>query len=81
MTSLNKVELIGNIGKDAELRALQNGNAILTFNLATTKSYKKNDNWENLTEWHSIAFFGKQAEYMNGKLLKGMKVYVSGAIS
>lgn len=80
MTSLNKVELIGNIGKDAELRALQNGNAVLSFNLATSESYKKNDNWEKATEWHNVSFFGKTAENLNGKLLKGMQIYVSGKL-
>ena len=80
MTSLNKIMLIGNIGKEPEMRALQNGNAILTFNLATTKNFKKNDNWENITEWHSITFFGKNAEYLNGKLKKGMQVFVSGEL-
>lgn len=80
MKSLNKIELIGNVGKDPEIRSMPNGTSVAIFNLATTDSYKKDDVWIDTTEWHSIVFFGKTADYIMQKVKKGSKIYVSGKL-
>jgi len=58
---LNKVLLIGNVGKDAELRATPSGTQVLTFSLATSKSWTSNGEKKEKTEWHNIVFYGKTA--------------------
>lgn len=79
--SLNKVLLIGNLGADAETSYTQNSNTPITkFRLATTRSYKKNDEWVNETEWHRITAFNLP-EYIQAALKKGAKVYVDGRLT
>jgi len=79
---INKVMLIGNLGKDPELTYTQSGLAIAKFSLATTESRKTQDgNREDHTEWHRIVFFGKVAEICGKYLSKGNQVYIEGRIS
>lgn len=79
--SLNKVLLIGNLGADAETSYTQNSNTPITkFRLATTRSYKKNDEWVNETEWHRITAFNLP-EFVQSALKKGAKVYVDGRLT
>lgn len=78
MRSMNKIMLIGYVGKDAECLYSQNNAAIINFTLATTESIKKGDNWVNETEWHSIKAFGKLAENVGKMIKKGVAVYVEG---
>ncbi len=79
--SLNKVLLIGNLGKDPELRYSANGLAIASFSIATNESTKDSDgNIQERTEWHNIITFGKLAEISNQYLKKGQKVYIEGSI-
>ncbi len=78
--SLNKVMLIGNLGKDCETRFTNNDLTVTTFNLATTHSYKKDNNWENITTWHNIVAFSL-SDYYKDILKKGAKVYVEGRIN
>lgn len=80
MKSLNRVELIGNVGKEPEIRSMSNGTSVASFNLATTESYQKDGNWVDVTEWHSVNFFGKTADYIMQKVKKGNKIYVSGKL-
>jgi len=80
MASLNKVILIGNLGKDTESKFTPSGLQIASFSLATTDSVKKGDTWENKTEWHNITCFGKTAEFAGKYLQKGNTVYLEGRI-
>lgn len=79
--SLNKVMLIGNLGKDPELRYTTSGVAVATFSLATTDSWKDQDgNMQERTEWHNIVAWKKLAEICGEWLKKGKKVYIEGRI-
>ena len=80
MASLNKVMLIGNLGKDPEVKYTPSGLQIAKFTVATTDSVKKDDSWENKTEWHNIVSFGKSAEFVGKHLKKGATVYLEGRI-
>ena len=78
---LNKVMLIGNAGKDAELKTTAGGMDITKVSLATTKSVKNGDNWDKKTTWHNLVGFNKVADYMNQSIKKGFQIYVEGEIS
>lgn len=78
---INKVILIGNLGKDPEVRYSQSGDAIATFNVATTEVWKKQDGGkEEQTEWHRVVAFKRLAEICGEYLSKGSKVYVEGRL-
>lgn len=81
MPSVNKVFLIGNLGKDPEVKYTPSGVQIAKFSLATSERVKKGDNWEEKTDWHNIVLFARQAEYAKDFLKKGMTVFVDGRIS
>lgn len=79
---LNKVTLIGHLGKDPELKYTPNGTAVCNFSLATTESYKGDDgNWVEKTEWHNIVVWRKLAETCSQYLKKGSKIYMEGKIT
>jgi len=79
--SLNKIMLIGNLGKDAETRFSTNNTAITTFSLATTSGYKgKDGNWVNETTWHNIVCFNLP-DFFKEALKKGKKFYVEGRLT
>jgi single-strand DNA-binding protein len=81
MASVNKVILIGNLGRDPEVRYLPNGDAVANLNLATTEKWKdKAGEMQEQTEWHRISFFGRQAEICGEYLRKGSSVYVEGRL-
>jgi len=81
MASVNKVILVGNLGKDPEVRYMPSGDAITNITLATTDSWKdKNGEKQEKTEWHRVAFFGKLAEIAGEYLKKGSQVYVEGRL-
>ncbi len=78
--SLNKVMLIGNMGKDAETRVTPSNLSVTSFSVATTNSYKgKDGNWVNDTTWHNIVSFNL-SDYFKEVLKKGAKVYIEGRI-
>jgi single-strand DNA-binding protein len=81
MASVNKVILIGNLGRDPEMRYTQGGTAVATLNIATTRVYtnKSNDRVEE-TEWHRVTVWSKQAESCNQYLSKGRQVYIEGRL-
>lgn len=82
MASLNKVMLIGHLGKDPELRYTPSGMPVAKFSMATTERRKnKAGEYEDHTEWHNIVLFGKNAENAGNYLHKGKQVYVEGKIS
>jgi single-strand DNA-binding protein len=79
---LNRVTLMGNLGRDPEVRRLENGTAVGKFSVATTESYKDaNNEWQNLTEWHDIVVWRKQAEEAEKFLKKGSSVYIEGKLT
>src|SRR5262245_12477902 len=79
--SLNKVQLIGNLGKDPELRYTTSGVAVATFTLATNESWRDQDgNTQERTEWHNIVAWRKLAEICGEWLKKGKKIYIEGRI-
>lgn len=82
MASVNKVILVGNLGKDPEVRYTASGDAICNLNLATTDSWKDKATGERKeqTEWHRVSFFGKLAEIAGQYLKKGSQVYVEGSL-
>jgi single-strand DNA-binding protein len=82
MASINKVILIGNLGRDPEMRATHTGEAIATLSLATTDSWvdKQTGQKQENTEWHRVTFFGKTAEIAGQYLRKGSALYVEGSI-
>jgi len=81
MASLNKVMLIGNLGRDPEIRYMPSGDAIATLNLATTDTWKdKGGEKQERTEWHRVVMFGKQAEIAGEYLKKGSPIYIEGRL-
>ncbi len=81
MASVNKAILIGNLGKDPDVRYSPDGSAITNITLATTENWKdKSGEKQEKTEWHRVAFFGKLAEIAGEYLKKGSQVYVEGRI-
>ncbi|MDD2899191.1 MAG: single-stranded DNA-binding protein [Desulfuromonadaceae bacterium] len=81
MASLNKVMLIGNLGKDPEVRFTASGQAVAGFSLATSEKFKgKSGEWEERTEWHNITLWGKLAEIAGEYLSKGKTIYVEGRL-
>ena len=78
---LNKVMLIGNLGKDPEIRYTQAGAAVATFNLATTERFKgKDGQMQDQTEWHRVVAWARLAEICGEYLHKGSKVYIEGRL-
>ena len=81
MGSVNKVILVGNLGRDAELRYTPGGAAVTKFSLATTEVWNdKSGQRQERTEWHNIDLWGKQAETLKEYLVKGKQVYVEGRL-
>lgn len=81
MASLNKVMLIGNLGKDPEVRFTASGQAVASFSLATSETYKdKNGEKVEKTEWHNITLWGKLGEIAGEYLSKGKTVYIEGRL-
>jgi single-strand DNA-binding protein len=81
MASLNKVMLIGNLGKDPEVRFTASGTAVASFSIATSDRFKnKSGEWEERTEWHNIVLWSKLAEVAKEYLTKGKTVYIEGRL-
>jgi len=81
MAGVNKVILVGNLGRDPELRYTQQGTAVANFSLATTESVPKKDGTrEDRTEWHRIVVWGRTAENCSQYLAKGRTVYIEGRL-
>ncbi|NKB43299.1 MAG: single-stranded DNA-binding protein [Alphaproteobacteria bacterium] len=80
--SVNKVILIGNLGRDPEVRSMQNGNKVANLSIATSDSWKDKNTGERKekTEWHRVVIFGNLADIAERYLKKGSKVYVSGQL-
>ena len=83
MAFLNRATLIGNIGKDPEIKTLQNGRKFVSFSLATSKRYRDNNGEQKEeTQWHNIVIWGKTAEtFENIGIVKGTQLYIEGEIT
>jgi single-strand DNA-binding protein len=83
MASLNKVQIIGNLGRDVELKYLPSGDAIANIAVATTDTWsdKASGEKKEKTEWHNVTFFGKLAEIAGKYLKKGSQVYIEGSLN
>ena len=77
---LNKVQLIGFLGANPEIRYTQEGDAVARTRIATSETWKKNGEKQERTEWHQIVFFGKLAEVVGEYLKKGSLAYVEGRL-
>ena len=82
MGTVNRVILVGNLGKDAEVRFTPGGAAVSTLSLATTEVWndKSSGQRQERTEWHRVVLWGKQAETLNDYLKKGKQIYVEGRL-
>ena len=81
MASVNKVIIVGNVGRDPELRYTQGGQPVASFSIATNERFKdKEGNWKDRTEWHRIVAWARLAEICGEYLRKGSQVYVEGRI-
>src|SRR4026209_1209717 len=82
MASVNKVIIVGNLGRDPETRYLPSGEAVTNISVATTDTWKDKASGEKkeATEWHRVAFFGRLAEIAGEYLKKGSQVYVEGRL-
>ncbi len=79
--AFNRVTLVGNLGRDAEVRYTQDGTAVATLNLATTEKWTdKSGQRQEQTEWHRIVLWGKQAESLEPYLKKGKQILVEGRL-
>ena len=79
-TGINKVIIVGNLGRDPEVRYSQGGIAICNFSVAVTERVKDGDAWKDATEWFRVVTFGKTAENAGQYLQKGRQVYVEGRL-
>jgi single-strand DNA-binding protein len=79
-SGVNKVIIVGNLGRDPEVRYSQAGMAICNFSVAVTERVKDGDSWKEATEWFRVVTFGKTAENAGQYLQKGRQVYVEGRL-
>jgi single-strand DNA-binding protein len=79
--SVNKVFLLGNVGKDPEIRSTPSGTMVATFGLATSDRYQDpQGNWQDRTEWHNLVAFKRTAEIIRDYVKKGSKLYIEGSL-
>lgn len=79
---INKVTLLGNLGRDPEIRHFEGGSKVTQFSLATNENYQdKTGQWQTKTEWHNIVIWGNAAERAEKQLKKGNLVYIEGKIT
>ena len=80
--SVNKVILLGNVGKDPEIRSTPSGTMVATFGLATSDRYQDpQGNWQDRTEWHNLVAFKRTAEIVRDYVKKGSKLYIEGKLT
>ena len=80
MGSVNKVILVGNLGRDAEVKVTASGQSVASFSIATTETWTKDGEKKEKTEWHRIVLWGKQAETLQPYLTKGKQIYLEGRL-
>jgi single-strand DNA-binding protein len=80
MGSVNKVILVGNIGRDADVKVTPSGTSVANFSVATTETWKKDGEKKEKTEWHRIVLWGQQADTLQPYLTGGKQVYIEGRL-
>jgi len=80
MRTLNRVMLIGRLGHDPDIRYTPKGTQVCSFRLATNRRVKRNEQWEDETDWHSVVVIGNNSEFLGRHLKKGSLVYVEGTL-
>lgn len=80
MGSVNKVILVGNLGRDAEVKVTASGQSVASFSIATTETWTKDGEKKEKTEWHRIVLWGRQADTLQPYLTKGKQVYIEGRL-
>jgi len=82
MSSINRVMLVGNVGKDAEIKTFASGDMYMQFSLATGESYKdKNGQWKDITQWHNIKIHNQaKIKFLGDRVKKGTKLYIEGQV-
>ncbi len=81
MASLNRVELIGNVGRDPEIVVFSNGGSVAKFSIATSEKWKNKDGeQQEETQWHNVEVFGKLADVVKSYVTKGKQIYVAGQV-
>jgi len=80
VNSLNKVMIIGRLGKDPDVRYTTNGDAVADISIATSEKFKKGDDYQEKTEWHKCVIWGQKAEFAKTYLKKGQLIYVEGKL-
>lgn len=81
MASFNKIVIVGYLGRDPEIRYMQDGTAVCNFSVATSEKTKRNGETQDITTWFRVNVWGKQGEACNQYLSKGSQVYVDGRLS
>jgi single-strand DNA-binding protein len=80
--SINRVEILGNVGKDPDIRATKTGMVIASFSIATSEGVKDDQgNWSDRTEWHNCTAFKRTAEIVRDYVKKGSKIYITGRLN
>jgi single-strand DNA-binding protein len=80
--SVNKVILLGNVGKDPDIKVLPSGQPVANFSIATSERFKdQQGNWQDRTEWHNLTAYGKLAEIVRDYVKKGNKLYAEGRLT
>jgi len=82
MSSINRIMLVGNVGKDAEIKTFPSGDMYMQFSLATGESYKdKNGQWKDVTQWHNIKVLNQsKIKFLGDRVKKGAKLYIEGQV-
>jgi len=76
-----KIIVLGQLGKDAEIRNFPNGGGVLNMSVATSENWQKDGEWQSKTTWHNVKVFGKSIDYLAPKCLKGASVLVDGILN
>lgn len=82
MSSINRVMLVGNVGKDAEIKTFPSGDMFMQFSLATSEGYKdKSGEWKDITQWHNIKILNQaKIKFLGDRVTKGTKLYIEGQV-
>jgi single-strand DNA-binding protein len=81
MKSVNRATLLGNVGRDPEIKVTGSGTSVANFSIATSERYKdKSGEWQDRTEWHNVVAYGRPADIIRDYVRKGSKLYVEGRI-
>lgn len=81
MASMARATIIGNLGRDAEMKMLGSGSSVLEFSIAVNQKFREQGDWKEVTRWYRVSLWGTRGEKIKPYLLKGKQVYVTGALT